>query len=267
MNVVITGASSGIRRGLVRTFAEKGHAVLAVARREERLQALCQELGQEQRASVDYLALDITSEGAPQSVFEEAVRRFGTVHALINVAGMSPYQEFHELDITHLRQIIALNVRALTELCHFFLPHMLAHGQPSHLVNVGSVGGYAPLPNFAVYTGSKHYIRIFTNLLHHECRGSNIKVSALHPGGTLTEFPALAGQQVRRFAQGTMMTPEQVARSAYPAIMKGRRVIVPGLIDKVAVLIGKLLPFPWAIRIMTLIYDLNVAKIDPAYPL
>ena len=119
MNVVITGASSGIGRALVRTFAERGHAVLAVARREERLQALCQELGQEQRTSVDYLALDITSEGAPQSVFEEAIRRFGTVQALINVAGMSPYQEFHELDITHLRQIIALNVRALTELCHF----------------------------------------------------------------------------------------------------------------------------------------------------
>jgi short-subunit dehydrogenase len=267
MNVVITGASSGIGRALVQTFAEMGHAVLAVARREERLRALCQELGVERQASVNYLALDITAEGAPQAVFEEAIRQFGEVHVLINVAGMSPYQEFHELDIVHLRQIISLNVRALTELCHFFLPHMLSHGQPSHLVNVGSVGGYAPLPYFAVYTGSKHYIRIFTNLLHHECRGSNIKVSALHPGGTLTEFPALAGQRVRKFAQGTMMTPEQVAKSAYPAIMKGKRVIVPGLIDKVAVLIGKLLPFPWAIRIMALIYDLNVAKVDLAYPL
>ncbi len=267
MNVVITGASSGIGRALVRVFAEKGHAVLAVARREERLRALCQEIGAAQQASVDYLALDITAEGAPQRVFEEAIRRFGAAHALINVAGMSPYQEFHELDIKHLRQIIALNVRSLTELCHFFLPHMLAHGQPSHLVNVGSVGGYAPLPNFAVYSGSKHYIRIFTNLLRHECRGSSVKVSALHPGGTLTEFPALAGQQVRRFAQGTMMTPEQVAERAYPAIMRGKRVIVPGLIDKVAVLIGKFLPFAWAIRIMELIYDLNVAKVDPAYPL
>jgi short-subunit dehydrogenase len=267
MNVVITGASSGIGRAFTQIFAEREHAVLAVARREGRLRSLCQELGEAHQASVNYLAVDITSEGAPQSVFEEAIRVFGEVHALINVAGMSPYQEFRELDVVHLRQIISLNVRALTELCHFFLPHMLAHGQPSHLVNVGSVAGYAPLPYFAVYTGSKHYIRIFTNLLHYECRGSNIKVSALHPGGTLTEFPALAGQQVRKFAQGTMMTPEKVAKNAYPAIMKGRRVIVPGTIDKVAVLIGKLLPFPWAIRVMKLIYDLNVAKADPAYPL
>ncbi|MGD8855236.1 MAG: SDR family NAD(P)-dependent oxidoreductase, partial [Chloroflexota bacterium] len=128
MNVVITGASSGIGRALVRTFAQEGHAVLAVARREERLRALCQDIDEEYRASVDYLALDITSEGAPQAVFEEASRLFGAVHVLINVAGMSPYQKFHELDIVHLRQIIALNVRALTELCHFFLSHMLAHG-------------------------------------------------------------------------------------------------------------------------------------------
>jgi len=252
---------------MTKTFARNGHAVLAVARREERLLALCQEMVEKHNAAVYSLALDITSPDAPQTLLEEAIRLFGQVHVLINAAGMSPYQEFHELNYVHLHQILALNVRALTELCHLFMPHMLAHGEPSHLVNVGSVGGYAPLPNFSVYTGSKHYVRVFTNLLRHEHRGGNIQVSTLHPGGTLTEFPALAGQRIKKFAQKTMMSPDQVAEKAYPAILKGKRVIIPGMIDKPAILIGKLLPFPWTIRVMALIYGLSVEKTSPRYPI
>jgi short-subunit dehydrogenase len=267
MNTVITGASSGIGRALVRTFARNGHAVLAVARREERLLTLCHEMAESHAATVHPLALDITSQDAPQTLFEEAVRVFAKVHVLINSAGMSPYQEFRELNYVHLRQILAVNTQALTELCYLFMPHMLAHGEPSHVVNVGSVGGYAPLPYFSVYTGTKHYVRILTNLLRHEYRGSNIRVSAIHPGGTLTEFPVLSGQRIKKAAQKTMMTPEQVAEIAYPAILKGKRVIIPGGINKLAVLTGKLLPFSWAIRVMELIYKLNVEKVAPTYPL
>jgi short-subunit dehydrogenase len=267
MNVVITGASSGIGRALAKTFARKGHPVLAVARREQRLRELSQEMAEKHAATVHCLALDITSQGAPQTLFEAAVQVFGKVHVLINNAGMSPYQEFRELNREHLRQTISLNILALTELCHWFMPHMLAHGEPSHVVNVGSVGGYAPLPKFSVYTGSKHYVRIFTNLLNHEYRGSNIRVSALHPGGTLSEFPVLAGQRPKKFAQKSMLTPEQVAETTYPAILKGQRVIVPGAMNKLAVLIGKILPFPWAIRVMEFIYNQNVDPITPTYPL
>ena len=267
MNVVITGASSGIGRAMVKTFARKGNAVLAVARREVRLQALCQEMAEAHEATVHYLALDITSQNAPQILLEEAIRLFGKVHVLINNAGMSPYQEFHELNYGHLCQILSLNIQSLTELCYLFMPHMLAHGEPSHVVNVGSVGGYAPLPRFSVYTGSKHYVRAFTNLLYYEYHGTNIQVSALHPGGTLTEFPELSGQRVKEFARKTMLTPEQVAERTYTAILKGKRVIVPGAINKLAVLMGKLLPFPWAIRVMEFIYNQNIEATIPTYPL
>lgn len=267
MNVTITGASSGIGRALAVTFASKGHAVLAVARREERLHALHQEVAEKHQATLCYLPLDITAQDAPQALFEEAVRVFGKIHVLINAAGMSPYQEFRELDHRHLCQILALNIQSLTLLCHLFMPHMLAHGEPSHLVNVGSVGAYAPLPRLAVYSGSKHYIRAFTNILSYEVRRTNIKVSALHPGGTLTEFPALAGQMIKKAAQKTMMTPEEVAERAYPAILKGQRVIIPGTINKLAVLMGKLFPFPWAMRVMDLIYRQSMDQAPPTYPL
>jgi|WetSurSiteA1Bulk_404760.scaffolds.fasta_scaffold63213_2 uncharacterized protein len=266
MNVVITGASSGIGRALATTFAMHGHAVLVVARRKERLLSLCQELTAEYGASIYYLDLDITSAGGPQALFKEAVRVLGKTHILINDAGMSPYQEFRELSYNHLCQILALNIGAVTELCYLFMPHMLNHGEPSHVVNVSSVGGYTPLPRFSVYTGSKHYVRAFTNLLNFEYRRTNIKVSALYPGGTLTEFPGLAGQRIKKSAQKTMMTPEHVAHVAYPAIMRGQRVIVPGTINQLAVLMGKLLPFPLTIRIMQFIYDRSMDPIPPSYP-
>ena len=266
MNVVVTGASSGIGRALAATFARNGHAVLVVARREERLLSLCQELKQKYGAKVSCLALDITAPGAPQDLFGEAVQILGKVHVLINNAGMSPYQEFRELSYSHLCQILALNVRSLTELCYLFMPHMLGHGESSHVVNVSSVGGYTPLPRFSVYTGSKQYIRSFTNLLNYEYRDTNIKISTLIPGGTLTEFPVLAGQQIKEFAKKSMMTPEQVAEIAYPAIIKGKRVIVPGLINQLAVIMGKLLPFPLAIRVMKFIYDRSMNPVSPTYP-
>jgi uncharacterized protein len=264
MNVVITGASAGIGKALAETFAEHGHAIFVVARREARLVSLCRELGDRYRVAAYPLALDLTDRDAAEILFREAVGALHNVHVLINNAGMSPYQDFCELSSCDLRQILALNVQALTELCHRFIPHMVDHGEPSHVVNVGSVGGYAPLPCFSVYTGTKHYVRVFTNLLHHEYRGTNVRVSALHPGGTLTEFPELAGQRVRPWARKGMLTPERVAERAYPAILRGQRVIIPGGIDKLAVLVGKVLPFPWAIRIMTLVYSLSVTKTDPA---
>jgi short-subunit dehydrogenase len=267
MNVVITGASSGIGRALAGTFARKGHAVLAVGRREDRLRELCRELAERNAAAAACMPLDITAPGAPQALLKEAIRVFGKVHVLVNNAGMSPYQEFRDLHPVHLRRIIAVNVQALTELCHLFLPHMLAHGEPSRLVNVGSVGSYAPLPKFAMYSGSKHYVRVFTNMLRHEYRATNIRVCGVYPGGTLTEFPPRAGQRPKPVARAAMLTPEQFAEKTYPAIIKGKRVIIPGFSNQLAAFAGKALPFPLAIRIMEFIYDRGVEQVPTKYPL
>jgi short-subunit dehydrogenase len=266
MNVVITGASSGIGRALAKTFARKGHPVLAVARREGRLLELSREAAAEGAAPISCLPLDITAPGAPEAVLKEAVRAFGKTHVLVNDAGMSPYREFRGLSRKHLRQILDLNVRAPTELCWLFLPHMIAHGEPARIVNVSSVGGYAPLPKFAVYAGSKHYLRIFTNSLRRECRGTNVRACGLYPGGTSSEFPALAGQKPKRIAGAGMHTPEQVAAAAYPAILAGKRVIIPGRMNRLAAFAGKVLPFPAAIRMMEFIYDLSVEQVETTYP-
>ena len=267
MNTIITGASSGIGKALVNMFARNGHAVLAIARREDRLKELSQKLAKENNAIVHPFPMDITTQDASYLINEAAIDLFGKVQILINNAGMSPYQEFYLMNLNHIRQIISLNVLALTELCRLFIPHMLEHGEPSHVVNVGSVGGYAPLPYFSIYNGTKHYVRVFTNMLRYETRKSNIKISTLHPGGTVTEFQALAGERVKQLGRLGMMTPEEVAKIAYPAIMKGKRVIVPGTMSKLAVMIGKFFPFPVAIRVMSLVYSLSIEKTDNNYPI
>ncbi len=267
MNVVITGASAGIGRALAVEFASHGHPVLAVARRGPRLEQLCREMGSRHAAPITCFPLDITTEEAPAALLEEAVRVFGRVHVLINNAGMSPYQDFCDLAEEHLEQIIALNVRAPSRLCQRFLPHMLAHGEPSRLVNVSSLGGYAPLPRFAVYSASKHYLRILTNQLRREYRKTNVCICGLYPGGTLTEFARLSGQQFKPFARTGMMTAEKLAKKAYPAILKGRRVIAPGFINASGIVIGKVLPFPWVVRVMELLYAWSITPVPPEYPL
>lgn len=267
MNIVITGASSGIGRAYAKTFARRGHAVLATARRENILQALSQELSEKYHTEVHTLALDLTSDRAADALFENAMQVFGRTHMLINNAGVSPYQDFVELNRYHIHQIISLNILALTDLCHLFIPHMLDHREPSHLVNVGSVGGYAPLPHFSVYDGSKHYTRIFTNMLQRELRNTNIKVSGVHPGGILTEFSQLAGQDLKKLANLGLMTPDEFTEASYPAIIKGKRVIVPGGLYKIAVFFGKILPFTISVRIFTLVYNLVMDKVEPTYKL
>jgi short-subunit dehydrogenase len=241
--------------------------VLAVGRREERLRELSREAEEQRAAPISCMALDLTAPDAPRALLEEAVRVFGKAHILINNAGMSPYQEFRDLHPRHLSQILDLNIRALTELCRVFLPHMLAHGEPGRVVNVGSVGSYAPLPKFAVYDGSKHYVRMLTNMLGYECRKSNIRVCGLYPGGTLTEFTALAGQRPKPIARFAMHTPQQVAGIAYPAILAGRRVIIPGFANQLTAFAGKVLPFPWAVRLMEIFYGMGVEQMPTTYPL
>jgi uncharacterized protein len=267
MNIIITGASSGIGKALAVVYARNGHEVLTVARRESLLIALRQELEQKYGVLINYLAMDITAPAAPQTIFQEAVQRFGKVHVLINNAGMSPYQDFRDLHYSHICQILALNIRSLTELCYLFIPHMLNHGEPSRVLNVSSVGGYAPLPKFSVYSGSKHYVRVFTNMLNYEYQQTNLRVCGLYPGGTLTEFPVLAGQRIKPIARKAMMTPEQVAEMAYPLIMKGKRVIIPGTLNKLAVFVGKLFPFPLNIHLMDQIYSHGIEPIPPTYPI
>jgi len=267
MNVIVTGAASGIGKALASVFARNGHSLFIVDKQKSRLLTFRDEIRSKYSTPVVCQIVDLSEQGAASAVFQEATRIFGKVHVLINNAGMSPYQDFCDLCFSHLDQIVSVNIRSLAELCSLFMSHMLAHGEPCHVVNISSVGGFTPLPKFSVYTGSKHFVRAFSDLLNYEYRKTNIKVSVIYHGGTLTDFPYLSGQHIRGNAVRTLMTPEKVAEISYPAILKGKRVIIPGVMNYMAILFGKIFPFPLTIRVMEFIYNHVIDPTQPNYPL
>jgi len=265
MNVVITGASAGIGQAFARAFAAKGHHLVLCARRQDRLDELAAELSAAYGIRAVTVALDLTDSAAPQTLFTKSMEAFGKIHVLINNAGMSPWQEFAQMKMVDLRATLQLNVNSLTEICHHFVPHMRGHGENSHIANVGSVGSYAPLPKFAVYTGTKHYVRAFSDLLFYELRKTNIRVTCVCPGGTSSEFLAKSGQEIKAIGQSGMMTPTRVAAIATAGILSGKRVVVTGRMNLMVAFLGKVLPFPWFVRILDFVYSRAINQKAPNY--
>jgi short-subunit dehydrogenase len=128
------------------------------------------------------------------------------------------------------------------ELCHRFGRHMRAHGKPSYISNVASLAGYQPLPNFAVYAATKHFVRVFSEILRHELANSKVRVSCLCPGGTYTEFSEKNGQAIRESGHAAMMTAQEVARQGIAGMLAGRAVIVPGFLNKITCALPRFIP-------------------------
>ncbi|MBI3542481.1 MAG: SDR family NAD(P)-dependent oxidoreductase, partial [Deltaproteobacteria bacterium] len=155
---------------------------------------------------------------------------------------------------------IQLNTVALTELCHLFVEHMLAHKKQSFIVNVGSIASYQGVTNFAVYSATKHYVRVLSEVLARELRGSNVSVTCLCPGGTLTEFSASNGQELKDGAQSMMMTAEAVVTTGLSAMFKRRTISVPGFINKMACFFPRLVPASLALTFAEMAMDKNVSQ-------
>jgi short-subunit dehydrogenase len=124
---------------------------------------------------------------------------------------------------------------------------MRAHGKPSYISNVASIAAYQASPNFAVYGGTKHYVRIFSEVIRKELQGTNITVSCLCPGGTYTEFLEKAGQELKPSGHAAMMSADEVARQAIAGMLAGRSIVVPGWLNKIACFLPRLIPTGWAI--------------------
>lgn len=230
----MTGASEGIGAELAKVFAARGHEVALVARRRDRLEALADEIAAGAAARPLVVALDLAAEGAVETL-EMALAEAGLApEILVNNAGFGLIGAASERDPAEQLAIVDLNIRALTALTLRFLgPIVAARGG---VLNVASVAAFMPGPNFAVYYASKAYVLSFTEALAEELRPSGVRVSCLCPGPVATGFQSRAG-----FAySGTMgaaklaLTPaDEVAREAYEGLMAGKRVVVPGLVNKI----------------------------------
>jgi short-subunit dehydrogenase len=232
---LITGASAGLGAEFARQCAKRGEELVLVARRRDRLEAIAAEVG-----NAHVLPADLSEAGAPTRVIGEIVTRELGVTKLINNAGFGLVGEFACLSLPRQREMIDLNVRALTDFTYLVLPEMLERGEGA-LLNVASTAAFQPGPYFAVYFATKAYVLSFTEALHQELKGSGVKVSALCPGPTATEFGGVAGFKSARFNRFTA-DAAGVVRAGLDGLDRNQAVVVPGLINKVSAQSARLIP-------------------------
>lgn len=226
LRAVVTGASSGIGAAYARALAGRGERVVLVARRADRLEALARELGGSPKAVV--LPLDLAAPGAATALHEALDARGVTADILVNSAGLGHTAPFETQAPEAIRAMIDVNVRAVVEATHAFLPGMRARGR-GRIVNVASNAAFQPVPYLAVYAATKAFVLSFTEALADEVRGSGVRVQALCPGITATEFLEVA--ETHRGLLVTRMpttTADEVARASLRALDRGGGRVVVG---------------------------------------
>ena len=232
---LVTGASSGLGAEFARACSRRGDEVVLVARRQERLEALATEIG-----SAHVVAADLALPGAADRLMADLAGRGLAVATLINNAGFGLAGTCAALPLERQREMIALNIGVLTELCHAVLPGMHAAGRGA-ILNVASTGAFQAGPGIAVYFATKAYVLSFTEALHQELKGSGIKVSTLCPGPTRTEFGAVAGVTSQRFER-LSGDAAGVVRAGLKGLEANKAVVIPGFANKVSAQSNRFLP-------------------------
>ena len=222
---LITGASSGIGAAFARKLAALGRNVLLVARSEDKLIALCNELGRLTSIRAQYLALDLQQPDAAAQLFEETKKRELEIEMLINNAGFGSMGDFTKLDLERELQMIQLNVKALVDLTHHFLEPMRERKRGT-IINVASTAGFQAVPYMATYAATKAFVLSFSEALWEENRQHGIHVMALCPGVTETNFFEASGMDhpPMRMSQA----PEEVVDTALRALARRKHVVVSG---------------------------------------
>ncbi|MFI5934310.1 SDR family NAD(P)-dependent oxidoreductase [Actinoplanes sp. NPDC051494] len=215
---LVTGASSGIGEQFARDLAARGTGLVLVARRADRLEALAGELRDAHGVPVTVLAADLARPRPGASVRAALADRGIAVDMLVNNAGFGSIGPFAAADEASLSDQIAVNVAALTDMTRAFVPDLVASGD-GVLVNVASFVGYQPGPGMAVYAATKAYVLSFTEAIAHELRGEPVRVLALSPGSTRSEFYATAQGSEAGLA---FETPEQVVATGLRALDAAR---------------------------------------------
>ena len=209
---LVTGASSGIGEDLARALARRGSDLVLVARREDRLRTLAAELTRDAGVRVEVLPVDLAEPHAGSRLHELVG---GPVDTVINAAGFGSFGGVVDTDPSVLAGMVDTNVRALVDVTRAFLPDLVA-ARGGAIVNVASTASFQPIPGQAVYGASKAFVRSFTEAVWWEAKPHGVKVTALCPGVTRTEFFDIVGKELS--GGGPMQSVEQVTATALRAL-------------------------------------------------
>jgi short-subunit dehydrogenase len=239
---LVTGASSGIGESFAGLLAQRGHDLVLVARRVDRLVAIADRATKEHGAAAEVLVADLETEdgvGIVEARLSDAAR---PVELVVNNAGFGTSGRFHEMPVEGEEAEIRLNVLALVRLTHAALAGMVERGHGG-VINVSSVGAYQPTPNSATYAATKAFVSSFTNAIHEELHGTGVKAMVLAPGFTHTEFHVRAGVDNKdQMPEFLWQSSDEVVTAALKAYDRGRAVCVPGPINTVAAAFSGTMP-------------------------
>lgn len=241
---LVTGASSGIGSDLAREYAKAGHDLLLVARSEAALAALAAEIAAAHGVSATVITADLLDPAAPRRLAEEIAARGLTVEVLVNNAGFGDGKDFVAAERERLLGLIQVNITALTDLMHAFLPGMVTRGRGT-VLNVASTAAFQPGPSMAVYCATKAYVLSLSEAVAEELKGTGVGVTALCPGPTRTNFMEVAAVADNAlFSKGLVpvMTSAAVAAVGFKAARRGQAVAVAGLANQIGALAPRFTP-------------------------
>jgi len=245
---LITGASSGIGEAFARRLAAEKHDLVLVARSEKALHELCDELMLEHKTTAHYVVLDLTDRDADQMLSNEIERHNWQVDWLINNAGFGSVGDFATLDHERELQMIDLNIRSLVAITHRFLPKMRER-KSGVIINVSSTAGFQPIPFMATYAATKAFVTSFSEAIAEENRSYGIKIVALCPGSTKTNF-FKASKIDRPIQVKGQQTVEEVVETAMRAVRTGKTQAISGFVNWVGAFFGSHVPHSLTTRVM-----------------
>jgi short-subunit dehydrogenase len=245
---LVTGASAGIGSAIARELAARGHGLVLVARRKERLTALADELRAQHGISAEVIPCDL-AKPAPRARLASRISDLGLdVEILVNNAGFATGGPFVKSDPSRELEQVRVLVEAVVALTSAFLPAMVARRRGA-ILNVASTAGMQPMPYSAGYSAAKAYVLTFSEALHQEVRGRGVTVTALAPGPVETDFWQIAGWEVntgqsfeKAVPKQALISAEDAARAGVRGLESGDRVVVPGLPMRAAMLASRYVP-------------------------
>lgn len=230
---LITGATSGIGLELAREFARHKHPLIIIAPDATELRNVANRIQSESGVLVTAIPADLTDPEAPDVILDTIEDAGLTVDVLVNNAGVGQRGNFWEIPLEKDLEMIRLNIEAVIRLTKIFLPPMLSRGQGT-ILNTASIAGFEPGPLLAVYHASKAFVLSWSEALATELQDTGITVTALCPGPVDTDFfPKADMVETAAFQKANVMSPQEVAKIAHTAAMKGERVVIPGGMNKV----------------------------------
>lgn len=256
--VLITGASSGIGKELARLYAIKGYNEVLVARREELLKNLQEELTKSFNVDVKYFVCDLAKN--PKDVYDYCVNNSINIDILVNNAGYGDYGRFIDADLDKTLGMIELNNKALVALTYYFIKDMKNSGG-GHILNVASVASFMPGPFMAVYYATKAFVMSFSAAIREELKRDHIKVSVLCPAPTKSPFWDVAGSTTTAVYDNTFArTSIQAAQTGIDVVNKNKLYSVDGLVYKLLIGFVRHMPIALSAKVVGFIQSKTKEK-------